>query len=93
MSEIASILQHALTVAVQAAKVIQEAAARKKEILTKENHADLVTETDKGVEEIIKQYVSSVYPDHLFVGEESASKKVNQLQDQPTWIIDPVDGT
>lgn len=39
----------------------------------------------------------SKYPDHKFIGEEgTAAKKagnIGEFTDDPTWIIDPIDGT
>lgn len=32
------------------------------------------------------------FPSHKFIGEESAADDV-QLTDEPTWMIDPLDGT
>ncbi|KAI1710157.1 inositol monophosphatase family domain-containing protein [Ditylenchus destructor] len=55
---------------------------------------DLVTETDKLVEDTIVSGLSAKFPDHMFIGEEStAAGKQNVLTDSPTWIIDPIDGT
>lgn len=53
---------------------------------------DLVTETDKEVEKFLIGNLLEKYPDHKFIGEESANEKVN-LTENPTWIIDPIDGT
>ncbi|KAG1453192.1 hypothetical protein G6F56_007634 [Rhizopus delemar] len=60
----------------------------------KDNPSDLVTETDKAVEEFIKFKLNSVYPHHKFIGEETfASGKKTEFTDEPTWIVDPIDGT
>ncbi|KAI9283312.1 hypothetical protein BY458DRAFT_448759 [Sporodiniella umbellata] len=62
--------------------------------LKKDNPSDLVTETDKAVEEFIKAQIHRVYPDHRFIGEETmASGEKTEFTDDPTWIIDPIDGT
>ncbi|CAB5361468.1 unnamed protein product [Rhizophagus irregularis] len=59
-----------------------------------ENPSDLVTETDKIVEELIKSKLNSKFPDHKFVGEETAAAGNHHgLTDEPTWIVDPIDGT
>ncbi|CDZ96733.1 Inositol monophosphatase [Phaffia rhodozyma] len=60
----------------------------------KKNSVDLVTETDQAVEKFILEKVTEAYPEHKFIGEESyaAGKKV-VLGNEPTWIIDPIDGT
>ncbi len=52
---------------------------------------DLVTETDKKCEDIIKSYLMDAFPDHCFIGEETAAGA--ELTDAPTWIVDPLDGT
>lgn len=51
---------------------------------------DLVTETDKAVEALLKERLAELLPEADFLAEESAG------QTEPgelTWIIDPVDGT
>lgn len=60
--------------------------------MTKSTDIDLVTETDKKVEDLLITGLKANFPDHKFIGEESASEK-NVLTDAPTWMIDPVDGT
>ncbi|CAA0836524.1 Inositol-phosphate phosphatase [Striga hermonthica] len=55
---------------------------------------DLVTETDKKCEELIFDFLKKQYPDHKFIGEETtAACGPTELTDEPTWIVDPVDGT
>lgn len=55
---------------------------------------DLVTEVDKNVEDTIIGGLKAKFPDHKFIGEESVSSGAKcELTDDPTWIIDPVDGT
>lgn len=51
----------------------------------------VVTETDQAVEKLIKDEISSHYPEHLFIGEESfAGGERVDLTDAPTWIVDPI---
>ncbi|KAF9465947.1 hypothetical protein BDZ94DRAFT_1252643 [Collybia nuda] len=60
------------------------------------NSVDLVTAADKSVERLIRDSVKDRYPEHSFIGEESYSagqEKRFLLRDDPTWIVDPVDGT
>ncbi|CEH14310.1 Inositol monophosphatase [Ceraceosorus bombacis] len=64
------------------------------ESLTKKNTADLVTETDQAVEKLVKETIAAKYPRHKFIGEESwAAGEEAKLDDAPTWIVDPIDGT
>lgn len=86
----------AIGLAVEAATIISEASKLKKNVLTKENQADLVTETDKKVEAFLFKKLGQIYPDHVLIGEETQSAgdgRIGELSDSPTWIIDPVDGT
>ena len=59
---------------------------------TKKNTADLVTETDKAVEKLISTTLLSKYPTFKFMGEETY-KPGTPLDDGPTFIVDPIDGT
>ncbi|KAF2687181.1 inositol monophosphatase [Lentithecium fluviatile CBS 122367] len=67
-----------------------------KEHVQKENAVDLVTETDENIEAFIKKQITTKYPSHKFVGEESYSKGASRhylIDDTPTWCVDPLDGT
>jgi len=60
----------------------------------KSSPVDLVTETDQAVEALIIKRIKSTYPDHKFIGEESVADGAKcQLTEEPTWIVDPIDGT
>ena len=56
---------------------------------------DLVTETDKNCEELIRKTLLAAYPSHAFIGEEGSAEKggIPELTDAPTWMVDPIDGT
>lgn len=55
----------------------------------------MVTAYDREVEEILIKKLKKQYPSHKFIGEEESSAKhrVSELTNDPTWIIDPIDGT
>ena len=56
--------------------------------------AAVVTETDQAVEAYIKDSIAQTYPDFRFIGEESyAGGERVELTDEPTFIVDPIDGT
>lgn len=55
------------------------------------NSVDLVTEVDKAVEEFITRKIKHAYPSHKFIGEETYAGE--KITDEPTWIVDPIDGT
>ncbi|XP_068631916.1 inositol monophosphatase 1 [Battus philenor] len=55
---------------------------------------DLVTEVDKKVEQFLIEGLSKQFPTHKFVGEEAVADGAKvEFTDDPTWFIDPVDGT
>jgi len=75
-------------------KLIRKAFDEKKQVLQKSCDIDLVTETDQAVEKLLIQRVKENFPTHKYIGEESvAAGEKCSLTDDPTWIIDPVDGT
>lgn len=59
---------------------------------TKVNSSDLVTETDKAVEDMVSTALKAEYPDYIFLGEESSTAS-SRLTPAPTFIVDPIDGT
>ncbi|KAL5467589.1 hypothetical protein EMCRGX_G031844 [Ephydatia muelleri] len=81
----------AVDIAKQAGAVALDAFHREKRVQTKSSSADLVTETDKKVQDLVISFLKNKFPDHKFIGEESET--CAGLTDAPTWIIDPVDGT
>ena len=93
MSELDNWLQAAITAALEAGDIIRKASEKNKQVTTKESNADLVTVTDMQVELYLFTKLKNLYPTHVFIGEEMAGGSIGQLGDEPTWIIDPVDGT
>jgi myo-inositol-1(or 4)-monophosphatase len=53
---------------------------------------DFVTEVDRAAEAAIIEVLSTAYPQHAFLAEESGASDGGQ-QAEYTWIIDPLDGT
>jgi myo-inositol-1(or 4)-monophosphatase len=90
------ILQLALDLAEQAGNYIAAAVLKSKTVLTKSGSADLVTETDQFCEDLIKSGILKRYPNHNFIGEETAhgySQDLESYRGQTVWIVDPIDGT
>lgn len=86
--------QAAVEVAQSSGVITREGFYAEKSVRTKEGFADLVTATDEKVEEHVISTLRSRFPEHSFIGEETtASGKKASLTDDPTWIVDPVDGT
>ncbi|XP_053571136.1 inositol monophosphatase 1 [Bombina bombina] len=87
-------MDFAVIIARKAGSVICSALKEEVSIMLKSSPADLVTETDQKVEEMIISSIKEKFPSHSFIGEESvAAGKESILTDNPTWIIDPIDGT
>ncbi|XP_031560517.1 inositol monophosphatase 1-like isoform X2 [Actinia tenebrosa] len=87
-------LKAAVEVAKKASEVINDALHKEKLITTKDGMSDLVTETDQQVEKLIIGTLKERFPTHSFIGEESvAAGEKCVFTDNPTWIIDPIDGT
>ena len=62
---------------------------------------DVVTEVDKGAEQMIRRLILTHFPNHAFLGEEGVepgpAASIQALQDiqdaEYVWIVDPIDGT
>ncbi|XP_047330663.1 inositol monophosphatase 3 isoform X2 [Impatiens glandulifera] len=86
-------LEIAVDAAKKAGEVIREGFYQTKHVEHK-GQVDLVTETDKACEDLIFNHLKQHFPDHKFIGEETtAAYGVSELTDEPTWIVDPLDGT
>ncbi|CAI4212586.1 unnamed protein product [Parascedosporium putredinis] len=59
---------------------------------TKFNAVDLVTETDKAVEEYISAALRETFPTFSFMGEETFQPGT-KVGPEPTFVVDPIDGT
>lgn len=63
-------------------------------IATKSSNVDLVTETDERCEALITEHIRRRFPTHKIIGEESSGPDCRYvLTDEPTWTVDPIDGT
>ena len=104
--ELDEIYAFAIQLGKEAGKILLQALERRRngrengvaapEDLEKLNAVDIVTQTDNDVEEFIRTSVEKRYPSHSFIGEESYSKgssKEYLIKDDPTWVVDPLDGT
>jgi len=85
-----------INIAKQAGKTIKKAFYENKNVTLKSTNIDLVTQTDQAVEEYLLNSIKTKYPTHSFIGEESVAVSNNapvKITNDPTWVIDPVDGT
>ncbi|WP_438349175.1 inositol monophosphatase family protein [Paenibacillus sp. FA6] len=93
----------AINAAAKAGEWIRSKLGTVKELNTKYSSQDLVTEVDKGAEQMIRKLILTHFPDHEILGEEGvepgpeASTQALQgsldANSDYLWIIDPVDGT
>eukprot|EP00271_Cylindrocystis_brebissonii_P008549 TRINITY_DN2292_c0_g1_i1.p1 TRINITY_DN2292_c0_g1~~TRINITY_DN2292_c0_g1_i1.p1 ORF type:complete len:271 (+),score=54.54 TRINITY_DN2292_c0_g1_i1:261-1073(+) len=90
-------LTHCEAVAVEAAKAAGEVIAGsfyKMKRVENKGAVDLVTETDKACEDLIFGFIQTAFPSHKFIGEEGSSiAGTAALTEEPTWMVDPLDGT
>ncbi|KAF8414209.1 hypothetical protein HHK36_002209 [Tetracentron sinense] len=90
---LAEFLDVAVVAAKRAGEIIRSGFHQKKHIEHK-GQVDLVTETDKACEDLIFNHLKQHFPEHKFIGEETtAACGTTELTDEPTWIVDPLDGT
>ncbi|GAB4826493.1 Mitochondrial inner membrane peptidase complex subunit [Ancistrocladus abbreviatus] len=83
----------AIDAAKEAGEIIRKGFYETKNVEHK-GQVDLVTETDKACEDLVFNHLKEHYPSHKFIGEETtAAHGETELTDEPTWIVDPLDGT
>ncbi|CCE63311.1 hypothetical protein TPHA_0E02190 [Tetrapisispora phaffii CBS 4417] len=63
------------------------------DLKTGSRRVDIVTEIDKEVEQLIWKTLKDEYPTFQFVGEEGYVEGVTEITNDPTFIVDPIDGT
>ncbi|TYL36099.1 inositol monophosphatase [Natronococcus pandeyae] len=92
--EDADTLEHALTIATEAAEAagepLRELHGQVESIAVKSNKSDIVTEADHQANRIITTVIDNEFPDHGIVSEEQPRRI---LEDGYTWVVDPLDGT
>ncbi len=91
-------LDHLLQVALQAAAAGASEILRFQDVFKVSNKGrnDLVTDADVASQAAIHNILTTEFPDHLFVGEESgAAKHADEAKesDKIAWVVDPIDGT
>ncbi|KAK9746811.1 Inositol monophosphatase family [Popillia japonica] len=85
--------EYARALVLEAGNTLRE--AKDVQVETKEDVWDLVTQYDLKVEEILVKKLKEQFPTHKFIGEEESAMtgRIPELTNDPTWIIDPIDGT
>lgn len=75
----------------KAGELIIEMSKEKKDIIVSNKAVnDFVTNVDKASEDLIKEELSSAFPDYDILAEETGGMVKGS---KPKWIIDPIDGT
>ena len=87
----AEILLFAEHLARDAGSMIRTAFHTQRGEYDRKSATDPVTETDRAVEQKLFDAIRDKFPDHAFIGEESAAAA--EWTSAPTWIVDPIDGT
>jgi myo-inositol-1(or 4)-monophosphatase len=95
------ILEVAVKGAYAAGAIIRNRRGTSLNLDEKSGHMDLVTEVDKGCQDAIEREITTNFPSHFILGEESvdagadASKAaiLANFEKEWLWIIDPLDGT
>ena len=92
MNDSRAFLDAAKQAALRAAEVLEF--WRRRFQVKEKGRFDLVTDADLASQRAIQEYLSALFPDHAFLGEEEGAGKSRPGPDAPpTWIIDPIDGT
>jgi myo-inositol-1(or 4)-monophosphatase len=85
------LLELAVGTARSAARLVQSGAARGVEVAaTKSSEVDVVTESDRSAERLIRRTLLDARPDDAVVGEEGDDRPGSS---GVRWIVDPIDGT
>jgi myo-inositol-1(or 4)-monophosphatase len=89
------LLDLALRTARAAAKLVEAGAARGVEVTaTKSSVVDVVTESDRSAERLIRRGLLDARPDDAVIGEEAQGEQSDEAGTSGVrWIVDPIDGT
>lgn len=91
MLNLLDVMQKVKKLAFEVGQVQKQHLGRKNlEVHTKSTGIDLVTEIDKKSEEMIIDFITTNFPDHAILAEESGRSE--QTSDY-LWVVDPLDGT
>ncbi|GAB1421744.1 inositol monophosphatase family protein [Anaerolineales bacterium] len=88
-----AIRKHLETLVQKAGKMQLAALHSGASTLTKSSEVDLVTATDRAIEEMLVQEIMDHYPSHHIIGEEFGTSGNDAAQAAYYWYIDPIDGT
>ena len=81
-----------ILLAEEAGKFVMDYFDKDFEVSSKDRKNNLVTEVDKGCQNLIKNRISKRFPEHNIIGEEDESYIADNISEF-VWVIDPIDGT
>lgn len=84
--------QTAIRLAREAALLIRTTVRPRRILKHKSSAFDLLTATDLKVERFVRRGLTHAFPHHVVIGEESNATDAFDIR-EPTWFVDPVDGT
>ena len=97
MVDEAACAELAVALAVAAGELIREAFERQalqQQTFSLKSENDHVTAVDEACERLIVGGLKARFPSHRVIGEEATGlEEVPPLTDEPTWMVDPLDGT
>lgn len=93
MDRLEEFKQFAIELAQKGGEMMLEANSKQLGVDTKQHRTDFVTIYDRAIEKYIFDSLKERYPNHRFIGEESAGANNRLESNDPTWIVDPIDGT
>jgi myo-inositol-1(or 4)-monophosphatase len=82
-------LQTAIEAARRAGQLIAERFPAQRSVTVK-GYRDIVTEVDTAAEKVILDLIRARFPAHAILSEEAGGEAIG---DEPTWVVDPLDGT
>ena len=94
MSEVDSekLLAAGISIAYAAGALIRERLPKPREVSTKANAVDLVTDTDHAVDALIRERLRATFPAHAYLTEEAGASAAATAA-EVCWVVDPLDGT
>ncbi|KAK4080984.1 hypothetical protein Trihar35433_2089 [Trichoderma harzianum] len=92
LQDLQTLRNRLIAIAKEAGTIILSANPTPLTTTSKKNTADIVTQTDKAVESLIRTNLASHYPSLAFIGEETYHPG-QTITNDPTFIVDPIDGT
>lgn len=86
------LLEVATSVAREAGELVRARFPASRDIATKANAVDLVTDTDRAADSLISARLAQAFPSHSRLTEESGAATANG-GGEVCWVVDPLDGT